>query len=72
MTALDVRRFVQVNEFSEPYPRYVVGSGNSRVGQRGAAIATIGLKHAGGYEILMHMDNGRIESFAPMQLFPEC
>ena len=63
-------RFVHYEEipFGE---RWVVGPGDKRQGQRGVAIATIGFKHATGYEVILHLDDGRQDSFAPMQLFPE-
>lgn len=67
----DVTRFVTVEEISPPYPRYRVASGNSYAGQVGDAIASIGLKHSGGYVVVLHLDSGEQQSFNPMQLFPE-
>ncbi|MCA8228238.1 hypothetical protein [Burkholderia vietnamiensis] len=51
--------------------RWMVGPGDRRQGQRGTAIATVGLRHAGGYEVVLKLDSGKIDSFSPMQLFPE-
>lgn len=69
LTDADLRRFVSVQELPEGL-RYRVGSGCKRAGQCGVAIATIGLKRSAGYEVVMQLDNGSIESFRPMQLFP--
>lgn len=67
---LNLSRFISVQTFPEPYQRYAVASGDARMGQTGLAIASIGLKHAGGYEIVLHLDNGKQDSFNPLQLFP--
>lgn len=65
-----VARFVYV-QLIEDGQRWTVGPGDRRTGQRGKAVAIIGLRHAGGYEVVLHLDNGKFDSFAPMQLFPE-
>ncbi|MFP3637750.1 hypothetical protein [Paraburkholderia sp. SIMBA_054] len=65
-----VARFVDVTFIEEPM-WYVVGAGDKRAGQRGKAIANIGLKHGGGYLIILQLENGKTDSFAPMQLFPD-
>lgn len=51
--------------------RYRVGAGDQRAGLCGTAVAIICLKHSPGYEVVLHLDNGKQDSFAPMQLFPE-
>jgi len=69
MKGVDVSRFVTWTPVEDgQYLR--VGSGDQRAGQRGRQIGVIALKHSPGYEVVMQLDNGRIESFAPMQLFP--
>ena len=68
--AVDVSRLVEWNP--TPYgTRYRVGSGDKRAGQTGTMLGTIGLKHAPGYAVVLQMDNGKVESFMPMSLFPE-
>lgn len=51
--------------------RYVVASGDKRAGRRGTAVAILGLRHASGYEVILRMDDGKQDSFAPMSLMPE-
>jgi len=51
--------------------RMIVAHGDKRTGLRGKHIATISMKHSSGYEIVLQMDNGKIESFRPDQLFNE-
>lgn len=66
-----IERFVSV-EFIETGARWIVGPGDKRQGSRGVAVATIGFRHSRGYEVVLQLDNGKLDSFAPMQLFPEC
>jgi len=63
-------RFVAVEAMPEP-TRYVVGHGCKLAGSRGTAVAVIRLKRSSGYEIVMKLDDGRLESFDPMRLFLE-
>lgn len=66
---LDVSKLVVFN----PNPhgqRWRSASGDFRRGVEGVAIGTICLKHASGYEVVLQMDDGSIDSFAPMSLFP--
>ncbi|MBN3507183.1 hypothetical protein [Burkholderia cenocepacia] len=65
-----MRRFIDV-ELVENGPRYVVGAGDSRTGARGTLIAVVRLRHAGGYELILQLDNGKLDSFSSMQLYPE-
>ncbi len=68
-TKLDVRRFVKFHP--DPFgSRWLVGPGDGRAGQLGRSLGTIALKHAGGYEVVLELDSGKIDSFSPMQLFP--
>lgn len=56
---------------ADPYgQQWEVGPGDKRAGRRGTSIGVVGLRHAAGYEVVLRMDDGSLESFAPMQLFP--
>lgn len=66
----DPARFVRT-EIIENGARYSVGAGDSRIGQRGLAIGIGSLRHAPCYEIILQLDSGTLDSFAPMQLFVE-
>lgn len=66
----DPARFVRT-ELIEDGARYRVGAGCSRAGQSGVAIGVVAFVHSRAYEIVLQLDNGRIDSFSPMQLFPE-
>ena len=66
----DVSRFVRFEETPNG-GRYRVGPGDRRAGHTGKVIGVISLKHADGYEVVLQLDDGKIDSFAPMQLFPE-
>ena len=63
-------RFVKFTTIDDGQ-RYIVGSGDRRAGMRGKAIGIIGFRHASGYEVVLHLDNGKQDSFAPMNLSPE-
>lgn len=65
-----IRRFVDV-ELVEDGPRYVVGAGDNRTGARGTLIAVVRLRHSVGYELILQLDNGKLDSFSSMQLYPE-
>lgn len=67
---VDVSRFVVFNPAAAP-ARYYVGHGDSRRGMRGTLLGTVCLRHCGDYEAVLHLDNGRIDSFNPLQLIPE-
>lgn len=69
MAPVDLARLVDYTAV-EDGSWYRVGSGNGRVGQVGQQIGVIALRHSPGYEVVMHMQNGRVESFAPHNLFP--
>lgn len=57
--------------YIEDGPRYIVGSGDKRMGQRGQLVATVGIKHGGGYVVVLNLDNGKLDSFNPMGVFLE-
>lgn len=63
-------RFVNVHLIDDGN-RYVVGPGDKREGLRGRHIATIGLRHDSGYEIVLQLDNGKLDSFVPGHLHLE-
>lgn len=65
-----LRKCVDI-EYIENGARYIVASGDKRTGLRGQIIATVGIKHGGGYVAVLKLDNGKIDSFNPMGLFPE-
>lgn len=69
-TDLDLNRLVDFH----PAPhstRYVVVEGSKRDGTAGVILGTIALRHAGGYEVVLQLDNGRIDTFGPHGLRPE-
>lgn len=66
---VDLARFVKFNP-SAFEQRYRVASGDKRAGREGVCIGTIVLKHSGGYEVLLRHDDGTIDSYNAMQLFP--
>lgn len=66
---VDVTRFVQWTEYPDR-PLVRVGGTGRRAGQTGYALGNIALKHAGGYEVVVQFGDGKVESFAPMSLFP--
>lgn len=66
----DLARLVEFKETPDA-PRWRVGAGNNRQGQHGQQIGVVSLKHTPGYEIVLQLDNGKIDTFSPMQLFPE-
>lgn len=70
MTArgIDLARLVRY-EAVEDGNWFRVGPGDGRQGQVGQQIGVVALKHDPGYEIVLHMQNGRVDTFAPMQLF---
>lgn len=69
-TDVDLNRLVDFH----PAPhstRYVVVEGSKRDGLAGLMLGTIALRHAGGYEVVLQLDNGRVESFGAHGLRPE-
>lgn len=69
---LDVSRFIEINEIPPAsQSRFLVGAGDSRAGQLGVAIATIAVKGARGYGVIIHLDSGKQDCFDPQQLFPD-
>lgn len=67
------RRFACVEFFNlegGTYWRPAGQPGSRRYGERGLAIASLGLKHSGGYEIILQFEDGKFESFNPQLLFP--
>ncbi|KWK81861.1 MULTISPECIES: hypothetical protein [Burkholderia] len=65
-----IARFVEL-EIVEDGARYIVGAGDRRAGLRGMLIAVIRFRHDGGYEVVLQLDNGKLDSFSFMQLLPE-
>ena len=55
----------------EDGPWYRIGAGDKRVDQIGQQIGVLFLKHSPGYEIVMHMQSGKVDTFAPLQLLLE-
>lgn len=66
---IDLLRFVQWAEYPDQ-PLVMVAGMGKRGGHIGRALGNISLKRAGGYEVIVLFDDGKIESFAPMALFP--
>lgn len=70
VNAPDLSRWVRW-ETVEDGPRWKVTSGTKNQGMRGQQIGVISLKHHGDFGVVLQLDNGRVESFAPMQLMPD-
>lgn len=67
---IDVSKFVKF-EASTGTQRFQVGGVDGRrSGEVGLCLGVISLRHAGGYEVLLEFPDGKVESFAPMALFP--
>lgn len=67
--SIDLARLVRY-EAVEDGPWWRVGPGDGRAGQVGQQIGVIALKHAPGYEVVMHMQSGRVDTIAPHGLYP--
>lgn len=67
---VEIARFVKFTSV-EDGQRYVVIEGSKRRGLRGRVTGIIGFRHASGYEVILQLDSGRLDSFAPMSLVPE-
>lgn len=48
----------------------VGGFGGRRSGEVGRCVGIIALKHAGGYEVALEFEDGKVETFVPLSLFP--
>jgi len=69
---IDLGKFVIFSKPAcQPCHYRVSGIGTKRAGQVGQHAGTIGLRHCGGYEVLLQFEDGKVESFSPMSLFPE-
>lgn len=66
----DLSKLVRFEETPDG-ARWIVGGGDRRAGLRGKCIGIVSLRHAGGYEVVLQLDNGKVDSFNPWQLFPE-
>lgn len=66
---VDLARLVRYEEVKDG-PWYRVGSGDSRAGSYGQTIGILALKHSQGYEVVLQLTDGKIDTFSPMQLFP--
>ena len=69
-TPENIARLVHYEVFNTGQRWQVAGFGGRRSGQIGVAIGTLALKHAGGYEVVLRFPDGKIDTFAPMSLFP--
>lgn len=69
-TRVDLNRLVTFN--ADPFgARWMCVEGSRRFGLRGRSLGTICLRSASGYEVVLLLDDGRIESFAPLSLLPD-
>jgi len=68
-TGLDLNKLVLFHQ--TPFPRrWSMGAGDKRAGVKGTELGTIVLRHGGGYEVVLQLDDGSIDTFHPMSLFP--
>ncbi|MBV7542167.1 hypothetical protein [Acidovorax sp. sic0104] len=49
---------------------YRVGPGDKRAGNIGQVVGILALKHAQGYEVVLRLLSGEVDTFSPLQLFP--
>ncbi len=65
------RRFVEIIRIPhDAWWRVTPSPGARRAGQVGKAVANVGLRHAGGYELVLKFQDGKLDSFAPNNLSP--
>lgn len=67
--SVDLNRLVDFH----PDPRGAMWEsveGSKRCGLRGKSLGTIGLRHAGGYEVLLQLEDGTLATFSPQALQP--
>ena len=67
---IDLAKFVKFEPSTSPMRYTVSGAGGRRSGQTGLCLGVISLKHASGYEVLLEFPDGKVDSFAPLDLFP--
>ncbi len=65
---VDLSRLIRYEEVKNG-PWYRVGSGDSRAGGIGQVIGVLSLKHSQGYEVVLQLTDGKIDTFSPLQLF---
>ena len=65
---IDIARLVEVEMHDGNEVR--IGAGSRHSGQYGRIIGTIRLKHGSGYELIVQLDSGAIETFRPFDLYP--
>lgn len=66
---IDLNRLVDF----QPAPcgrRWRCTEGSKRRGTVGRAIGVIALRHASGYEVVLELDDGSLDTFSPMALVP--
>lgn len=66
---VDLTRMVRYEEVPDG-TWYRVGSGDSRAGGIGQVIGILALKHSPGYEVVLQLTDGKVDTFSPLQLFP--
>lgn len=64
------QKFTEVTMSSHDQRWRVGGMGGRMSGQVGKLLATVGLRHSPGYEVVLQFKDGTIDSFAPHNLSP--
>lgn len=69
-TKIDLSRFVKFEPASGEERYWRVSGTGRRGGLVGRYAGVISFRHAGAYEVLLQFNEGKIESFSPLSVFP--
>lgn len=66
----EILKLIRYEEVANGQRWLVGGVGGRRSGEVGECIGILALRHAEGYEVVLKFPDGKIDSFAPLALFP--